>query len=169
MVGGTGHTLYLFHTQTHTHTHTHFLHLTPDSVDTPQAMRFMKELVTASNIYLSDQASSANVRLLQNIASYLTKILTVFGVIPGPTGLGFPVTSQASGDQVSSPGYQSLSLSLSLSLTHTHTHTHRRKQPCRSSICWPTSEERSEKELWRSKVRIIESVERGNGCQMAIC
>ena len=62
-------------------------------------MRLLKELVTTCNIYLSDQRTSTNVLLLQNIASYLTDILRVFGVIPDPTSLGFPV-SQSSGDKV---------------------------------------------------------------------
>lgn len=64
-----------------------------DSVDTPQAMRVMKELVTTSNIYLSEQTSSPNARLLQNIAKYLTDMLRVFGVVPEDSSLGFPVVS----------------------------------------------------------------------------
>jgi cysteinyl-tRNA synthetase len=60
----------------------------------------MKELVSASNVYLSDQSASANARLLHNIAGYLSDMLRVFGVIAGPTAVGFPV-NQSSDDQES--------------------------------------------------------------------
>lgn len=102
--------------------------LPPDSLDTPQAMRVMKELVTTSNIYLSDQSSSPNARLLQNVgqspwqpytweawyspslplllppsshpAKYLTGMLRVFGVVPQDSTLGFPVVQTAVADEV---------------------------------------------------------------------
>lgn len=75
--------------------------LPADSVDTPQAMRVMKELVNTSNIYLSDPSGPVNARLLHSIASYLTDMLRVFGVITGSTSsVGFPV-AQASENLVS--------------------------------------------------------------------
>lgn len=64
-----------------------------DSIDTPLAMRLLRELVSSSNIYLSSQ--SPNVRLLIAIATYITDIMEVFGVIPGRASIGFPLSDQS--------------------------------------------------------------------------
>jgi cysteinyl-tRNA synthetase len=71
-----------------------------DSVNTHQAMYIMKELVNASNIYLTDRSAPPNARLLHNVASYLTGMLQVFGVIPEGGFLGFPITQKDTADKV---------------------------------------------------------------------
>jgi cysteinyl-tRNA synthetase len=71
-----------------------------DSVDTPRAMRVMKELVNTGSIYLSLQSGPANARLLHNIASYLTAILRVFGVISDSSPIGFPLATTQSSENM---------------------------------------------------------------------
>lgn len=72
-----------------------------DSIDTPQVMRLMRELVSSANVYYTDRGTIANTRLLHNIAHYLTFLLRVFGVVPSDGGLGFPIEQDGTTDQVS--------------------------------------------------------------------
>eukprot|EP00128_Syssomonas_multiformis_P017345 Colp12_sorted_trinity150504_noHs@2965 len=61
-----------------------------DSVDTPTAMKLMRELVFDVNVYVREQ-SAPNASLLNNIAAYLTRMLKIFGVIETADDIGFPV------------------------------------------------------------------------------
>ena len=72
----------------------------PDSVDTPTVLLLMKELVTICNVYLSETSQEANVKLLYTIATYLTQLLRVFGVITSDQGIGFPLQKEGVHDQV---------------------------------------------------------------------
>lgn len=54
-------------------------------------MKELKVLIGNCNVYISKSDSSANVRLLESAALYVTGILKVFGVIPDTTTLGFPL------------------------------------------------------------------------------
>lgn len=97
------------HTLTHTHTltpHTHTLTPHPltlhpytthslDSIDTVSVMKSLRSLVSSANVYSSSQ-DSPNVRLLVSIAQYLTRMLTLFGVITQNSNIGFPVEGTSS-------------------------------------------------------------------------
>ena len=58
-------------------------------------MKLLRQLVTDANIYISK--TTPNVRLLVSIATYITDVLKVFGVIPGDSSIGFPLDSQSDG------------------------------------------------------------------------
>ena len=60
-------------------------------------MKELKVLIGNCNVYSSKSDSSANVRLLESAALYVTGILKVFGVIPDTTILGFPLDSKSPG------------------------------------------------------------------------
>lgn len=63
-----------------------------DNVDTRTALETLRDLVSSSNIYIRDNKGSSNALLLRKIASYITDMLHIFGVISGPRGgIGFPV------------------------------------------------------------------------------
>lgn len=67
-----------------------------DNVDTRTALDVIRELVTQTNIYIRDVATTAgatlNALLLRRIGSYVTDLLHIFGAISGPRGgIGFPV------------------------------------------------------------------------------
>ncbi|XP_016968199.1 cysteine--tRNA ligase, cytoplasmic [Drosophila biarmipes] len=73
-----------------------------DNVDTRSALDAIRELVSASNVYIRDNKTQLNSLLLRNVATYITDLLHVFGAISGPRGgIGFPVSggsgSQAAG------------------------------------------------------------------------
>lgn len=64
-----------------------------DSIDTPNVMKHLRELVSRSNVYMTE-ADPPNTHLLENVALYVTKMLQVFGAVPSPRGIGYPVESQ---------------------------------------------------------------------------
>ncbi len=65
-------------------------------------MRELRQLVSASNIYCSQGIPPPNVRLLHTVATYITDMLKLFGVISDDSDIGFPLDSQsASSSQVS--------------------------------------------------------------------
>jgi cysteinyl-tRNA synthetase len=41
-----------------------------------------------------DESSPSNAHLLENVALYMTKILSVFGALPSNVTFGFPVASE---------------------------------------------------------------------------
>ncbi|XP_016929167.2 cysteine--tRNA ligase, cytoplasmic [Drosophila suzukii] len=64
-----------------------------DNVDTRSALDAIRELVSASNVYIRDNKTRLNSLLLRNVATYITDLLHVFGAISGPRGgIGFPVS-----------------------------------------------------------------------------
>ncbi|BFG06432.1 cysteine--tRNA ligase cytoplasmic [Drosophila madeirensis] len=64
-----------------------------DNVDTRSALDAIRELVSASNVYIRDNKSRLNSLLLRNVATYITDLLHVFGAVSGPRGgIGFPVS-----------------------------------------------------------------------------
>uniref|UniRef100_A0A336KAQ1 Cysteine--tRNA ligase, cytoplasmic n=1 Tax=Culicoides sonorensis TaxID=179676 RepID=A0A336KAQ1_CULSO len=68
-----------------------------DNIDTRSALDALRDLVSHSNIYIRDNASTINALLLRRIATYVTDILHIFGAISGPRGgIGFPI--KGSGD-----------------------------------------------------------------------
>ena len=64
-----------------------------DSIDTPSVMKHLRELVNRCNVYMTE-AKPPNTHLLENVALYITKMLQVFGAIPSPSTVGYPVHSQ---------------------------------------------------------------------------
>lgn len=61
-------------------------------MDTRTALETLRDLVSTSNIYIRDNKDSLNALLLRKIASYITDMLHIFGVISGARGgIGFPV------------------------------------------------------------------------------
>ncbi|KAK5650865.1 hypothetical protein RI129_001894 [Pyrocoelia pectoralis] len=68
-----------------------------DNIDTRSSLEALRELVTASNLYLRD-CKQPNGILLRDIASYITYILSVFGTINKEENIGFPISQNVSGD-----------------------------------------------------------------------
>lgn len=60
-------------------------------------MEILRDLVTASNLYLRDY-KQPNAVLLRDIAEYITNILAIFGTITSETQIGFPVSQNATGN-----------------------------------------------------------------------
>lgn len=66
-----------------------------DNIDTRSVLDALRDIVAHSNIYLRDSKSPNNL-LLRDIALFITKILSVFGAIPGcQDAIGFPITNEA--------------------------------------------------------------------------
>lgn len=74
--------------------------ISTDNIDTRSSLEALRDLVTASNLYLRD-CKQPNAVLLRDIATYITNILTVFGTITAETSIGFPVSSQSTSGNVS--------------------------------------------------------------------
>ncbi|KAL3279547.1 hypothetical protein HHI36_017054 [Cryptolaemus montrouzieri] len=68
-----------------------------DNIDTRSALDVLRELVLASNLYLRDR-KPPNCNFLQQIALYITKMLSVFGVIEEQPKIGFPVSNKVTSD-----------------------------------------------------------------------
>ncbi|XP_017667941.1 cysteine--tRNA ligase, cytoplasmic isoform X1 [Pipra filicauda] len=65
-----------------------------DNIDTRSVLEEMRSLVSQSNSYIAAKKSSRempNRLLLENISSYLTQMLKIFGAIESDDALGFPV------------------------------------------------------------------------------
>lgn len=64
-----------------------------DSFDTPRAMRAIYELVKEANIYINTHKASADIRELEKVARWVTKIVDIFGLdanaSPPYSGLGW--------------------------------------------------------------------------------
>ncbi|CAI2177222.1 4473_t:CDS:10 [Funneliformis geosporum] len=67
-----------------------------DSINTPNAISELMELINRANIYLSSGRNNINVNVLENIAKYATKILKIFGVTENPASeeIGFGISQQ---------------------------------------------------------------------------
>lgn len=63
-----------------------------DNIDTRSTLETLRELVFESNLYLRDR-KPVNALLLHNIATYITKLLKIFGAINESTQIGFPVST----------------------------------------------------------------------------
>ncbi|XP_044262435.1 cysteine--tRNA ligase, cytoplasmic [Tribolium madens] len=63
-----------------------------DNIDTRTSLESLRDLVTASNLYIRDK-NSPNCLLLHDIAVYITKMLSIFGAISESSKIGFPVSS----------------------------------------------------------------------------
>lgn len=70
-----------------------------DSIDTKSALDEVRELIKASNVYIAKHRTDKtlpNRMLLQNIASFVTNLLKMFGAIESDDSIGFPMaTGQA--------------------------------------------------------------------------
>lgn len=64
-----------------------------DSIDTPRAMRSLSVLVSAVHQQIAAQPASIEPHLLRTVAQYVTRMLTVFGVIVESNPIGFPSCS----------------------------------------------------------------------------
>nr|XP_013047076.2 cysteine--tRNA ligase, cytoplasmic [Anser cygnoides] len=65
-----------------------------DNIDTRSVLEEMRSLVSQSNSYIAAKKSSRqmpNRLLLENISSYLTQMLKIFGAIESDDAIGFPV------------------------------------------------------------------------------
>ncbi|CAG8664237.1 14784_t:CDS:2, partial [Acaulospora colombiana] len=72
-----------------------------DSFNTPQALQALTDLVSATNIYLKRGRSSTNIYVVRQIASWVTKMLRMFGLGEGvPAEIGWGVAS-TSGEETS--------------------------------------------------------------------
>ena len=71
-----------------------------DSLDTPTALLLIKELLTLSNTYIDAKGDDANVRLLSDIARYITFLLRVFGVVSHDAGIGFSIKKEGDGGDI---------------------------------------------------------------------
>lgn len=71
-----------------------------DNVDTAGALKAVRDLVSACNLYLGDKSPefSSNALLLKDVASYITWLLRTFGALPSDSNIGFPLgTAENSG------------------------------------------------------------------------
>ena len=69
-----------------------------DNIDTRTVLETLRELITNSNSYLANpQPGALNRQLLKNIASYITEIFSVLGMISKDESVGFPVSGSADG------------------------------------------------------------------------
>lgn len=75
-----------------------------DSFDTPRAMRAIYELVKEANIYINTHKAAADVKELEKVARWVTKIVDIFGLdanaSPPYSGLGW---APLAADVVSNP------------------------------------------------------------------
>ena len=71
-----------------------------DNIDTRTVLETIRELVSQSNVYIEKLRSSntINKQLLRNIASYITSIFNVFGLIASDEMIGFPAGGSGSSD-----------------------------------------------------------------------
>lgn len=73
-----------------------------DNIDTRTTLDLIRDLVGQCNIYIRDHSSDGklNVLLLKRVATYITDLLHIYGVITGLRGgIGFPVeTGSGNGD-----------------------------------------------------------------------
>ncbi|KAI0978786.1 hypothetical protein GJ496_000095 [Pomphorhynchus laevis] len=62
-----------------------------DSFDTPTVMKAMREMISSCNTYMDDRvnASSLNILLVKNIASYIDRMFKIFGLIKEQDDFGF--------------------------------------------------------------------------------
>lgn len=70
-----------------------------DNVDTKTALDEVRELIKASNIYINKHKTDKtlpNRMLLQNIATYITNLLKMFGAIETDDSIGFPIAGTQS-------------------------------------------------------------------------
>lgn len=70
-----------------------------DNVDTKTALDEVRELIKASNIYINKHKTDKtlpNRMLLQNIATYITNLLKMFGAIETDESIGFPIAGTQS-------------------------------------------------------------------------
>lgn len=51
-----------------------------DSIDTPTVMEQIRQLVSSTNIYMNTSNTTINRLLLRNIASYITRLINIFGL-----------------------------------------------------------------------------------------
>ncbi|XP_067118536.1 cysteine--tRNA ligase, cytoplasmic [Centruroides vittatus] len=64
-----------------------------DNIDTRRALDYIRDLITASNIYIREKMlnkQAVNGLILKNIANYITEICKIFGVISEEKAIGFP-------------------------------------------------------------------------------
>ncbi|CAD1477900.1 unnamed protein product [Heterotrigona itama] len=61
-----------------------------DNIDTRSTLDAIRDLVTHCNIYMKE-IKQPNTLLLRDVAVYITKIFTIFGVISSHDNIGFPV------------------------------------------------------------------------------
>ena len=76
----------------------------PDSIDTLAVMRHLKNLIRICNVYLNDQTAPPNCPLVETMATYCTKMLQMFGVIPSESRLGFSAEEGVEGGGVDVEG-----------------------------------------------------------------
>ncbi|KAJ1349923.1 hypothetical protein KIN20_005602 [Parelaphostrongylus tenuis] len=73
-----------------------------DSIDTRTVIEKLRELIGVGNAYINEKSKEntlPNCLLLRNIASYMTDMFMVFGVIPKSGELGFPMERGLSVDK----------------------------------------------------------------------
>ncbi|XP_072390660.1 cysteine--tRNA ligase, cytoplasmic [Diabrotica undecimpunctata] len=66
-----------------------------DNIDTKSAINALRDIVTASNIYMRER-KPPNALLLHDVGVYVTKILKIFGAISEKDEIGFPTSTSTS-------------------------------------------------------------------------
>jgi len=71
-----------------------------DNIDTRTVLETIRELVSQTNVYIEKLRSSGSVnrQLIKNVATYITRIFNVFGMISKDDEIGFPSGSSGSAD-----------------------------------------------------------------------
>ena len=68
-----------------------------DSIDTPSVMENIRQLISATNIYMNTSNSTINSLVLRNVSVYITRLLDIFGLnLSSPAvdnGIGFTRSS----------------------------------------------------------------------------
>jgi len=70
-----------------------------DNIDSRKALETLRELVSSTNAYIEKVRLSGTVnrQLLKTVASYITRIFDVFGMIASEEALGFPTSGSSGG------------------------------------------------------------------------
>lgn len=55
-----------------------------DSFNTPEALGILQTLVSRANVYISQSGAKPNVAILESVASWVSKMLRMFGLGEGP-------------------------------------------------------------------------------------
>lgn len=74
-----------------------------DSIDTPTVMETLRQLLSTTNIYMNRNNATVNRLLLRNIATYITRLINIFGLnvsVPSTDDIGFVRSTEQQGSTV---------------------------------------------------------------------
>lgn len=67
-----------------------------DNIDTRKVLDSIRECISAFNVYVKSCSGSINLILVHDIATYVTRLMQIFGTIPTLDNIGFPLSSSTS-------------------------------------------------------------------------